>query len=52
MLRANVYQDSAPSDAQLAALAGCLAEQHRALAKQEGQALRAGTIGWVEPVAS
>jgi cytochrome b pre-mRNA-processing protein 3 len=51
MLRANVYQDSAPSDAQLGALAGCLAEQDRALAKQEGQALRAGTIGWVEPVA-
>jgi cytochrome b pre-mRNA-processing protein 3 len=49
MLRANVYQGAAPSDRQLAALARALAEQDRALARQQGAALRGGTIVWVEP---
>jgi cytochrome b pre-mRNA-processing protein 3 len=48
MLRANVYHGAAPSDCQLAALARALAEQDRALAGQEGAALCAGTIVWVE----
>ena len=49
MLRANVYHGTVPTDRQLAALARCLAEQDRALAGQEGAALCAGTIVWVEP---
>jgi cytochrome b pre-mRNA-processing protein 3 len=49
MLRANVYHGAVPTDRQLAALARCLAEQDRALAGQEGAALCAGTIAWVEP---
>jgi cytochrome b pre-mRNA-processing protein 3 len=49
MLRANVYHGAVPTDRQLAALARCLAEQDRALARQEGAALCAGTIAWVEP---
>jgi cytochrome b pre-mRNA-processing protein 3 len=52
MLRANVYHGAVPTDRQLAALARCLAEQDRALARQEGAALCAGTIAWVEPLAS
>jgi cytochrome b pre-mRNA-processing protein 3 len=51
MLRANVYHGAVPTDRQLAALARCLAEQDRALAGQEGAALCAGTIAWVEPQA-
>jgi cytochrome b pre-mRNA-processing protein 3 len=49
MLRANVYQGGAPTDRQLAMLARALAEQDRALARQEGAALLAGTIVWIEP---
>jgi cytochrome b pre-mRNA-processing protein 3 len=49
MLRANVYHGAVATDRQLAALARCLAEQDRALAGQEGAALCAGTIAWVEP---
>jgi len=49
MLRANVYHATAPSDRQVAALARALAEQDRALARQEGAALCGGTIVWVEP---
>jgi cytochrome b pre-mRNA-processing protein 3 len=49
MLRANVYHGAVPTNRQLAALARCLAEQDRALAGQEGAALCAGTIAWVEP---
>jgi len=49
MLRANVYHGTAPSDRQVAALARALAEQDRALARQEGAALCGGTIVWVEP---
>jgi cytochrome b pre-mRNA-processing protein 3 len=52
MLRANVYHGTVPTDRQLAALARCLAEQDRALAGQEGAALCAGTIVWVEPQTS
>jgi hypothetical protein len=48
MLRANVYHGAAPSDRQLAALARALAEQDRALARQQGAALCSGTIVWVE----
>jgi cytochrome b pre-mRNA-processing protein 3 len=52
MLRANVYHGALPTDRQVAALAGCLAEQDRALAAQEGAAICAGTIVWVEPETS
>ena len=51
MLCANVYHGTVPTDRQLAALARCLAEQDRALAGQEGAALCAGTIVWVDPQA-
>src|SRR5918996_4335575 len=44
MLRANVYDGAAPTERQVAALARALVEQDRALARQEGAALRAGTI--------
>jgi cytochrome b pre-mRNA-processing protein 3 len=49
MLRANVYHGAAPTERQLAALARALAEQDRALARQEGAALCGGAIVWVEP---
>ena len=49
MLRANVYHDAAPTERQLTALACALAEQDRALARQQGAALCGGTIVWVEP---
>ena len=49
MLRANVYHDAAPTERQVAALACALAEQDRALARQQGAALCGGTIVWVEP---
>lgn len=49
MLRANVYHGAAPSERQLAALARALADQDRALARQEGATLCGGTIVWVEP---
>jgi cytochrome b pre-mRNA-processing protein 3 len=52
MLRANVYHGTVPTDRQLAALARCLAEQDRALAGQDGAALCAGAIVWVEPQTS
>jgi cytochrome b pre-mRNA-processing protein 3 len=52
MLRANVYHDAAPSEAQVAALAGCLVAQDRALAAQDGAGLCAGTIAWGDPSAS
>jgi cytochrome b pre-mRNA-processing protein 3 len=52
MLRANVYHGAAPTDHQLAALAWALAEQDRALARQEGAALCGGTIVWIEPETS
>jgi cytochrome b pre-mRNA-processing protein 3 len=48
MLRANVYHGAAPSDRQLALLARALAEQDRALARQQGAALCGGTIVWVD----
>ena len=49
MLRANIYYGAAPTERQLAALARALAEQDRALARQQGAALCGGTIVWVEP---
>ena len=49
MLRANVYYGAAPTKRQVAALARALAEQDRALGRQQGAALRDGTIVWVEP---
>jgi cytochrome b pre-mRNA-processing protein 3 len=49
MLRANVYQGGAPTERQLAALACALAEQDRALARQESAALLGGMIVWIEP---
>ena len=49
MLRTNVYQGGAPTDRQLATLGRALAEQDRALARQEGAALLAGMIVWIEP---
>jgi cytochrome b pre-mRNA-processing protein 3 len=51
MLRANVYLGARPSDAQVAALACCMAAQDRALAAQDGVALCAGTIAWSDPSA-
>jgi hypothetical protein len=51
MLRANVYLDARPSDAQVAALACCMAAQDSALAAQDGVALCAGTIAWSDPPA-
>ncbi len=51
MLRANVYHDAAPTDRQLAALARWVIEQDHELAKQEGAALLAGIVVWVEPAA-
>jgi cytochrome b pre-mRNA-processing protein 3 len=49
MLRANVYLGAAPTERQLAGLARALADQDRALARQQGAALCGGTIVWVEP---
>jgi cytochrome b pre-mRNA-processing protein 3 len=51
MLRANVYHDAAPSDRQIAALAGALAAQDRELARQDGGELCSGVIAWIEPQA-
>jgi cytochrome b pre-mRNA-processing protein 3 len=51
MLRANTYHDAAPTDRQLAALARWVIEQDHELAEQEGTALLAGIVVWVEPVA-
>jgi cytochrome b pre-mRNA-processing protein 3 len=49
MLLANVYHGAAPSEHQLGALARALAEQDRALARQDGAALSAGMIVWIDP---
>jgi cytochrome b pre-mRNA-processing protein 3 len=49
MLRTNVYQGGAPTDRQLATLGRALAEQDRGLARQEGAAVLAGMIVWIEP---
>jgi cytochrome b pre-mRNA-processing protein 3 len=49
MLRANVYYGAAPTDRQIATLARVLAEQDRALGRQQGAALCGGKIVWVEP---
>ena len=49
MLRANVYHDTVPTDAQVAALARRLALQDRGLAGQGRAVLCSGTVVWLEP---